>query len=76
MKFQALTAPDRFILHSYEPIKGLGHDWTVYTKSHLEEKLPECLTVNNSQYFIYGNNDYARGQILKAPFQGMNLAPE
>lgn len=74
--FQALTDSDRLILQSYGPIEGRKHDWTFYSRRNLKEQLPEYLTVDSTQYCIYGDRVYARIWFLEMPFQGRNLTAE
>ena len=61
------------ITHVYGPVEGRRHDWTLYTRSLLEEKLPPLLDVEGERYCLYGDSGYSRRWFLEVPYQGSNL---
>ena len=73
LKFQALTTPDGMFLHSFGPLEGRRHDWTLYARSELESQLEECLLSDGIQYCIYGDSGYNWREYLEIPFQGAHL---
>lgn len=44
-KFQAIISPDGIILHTYGPIEGQRHDWTLYFRPEIDTQLEECMLV-------------------------------
>ncbi len=39
MNFQVVSTPDGLFLHTFGPIEGRHHDWTLYMQSGIEEQL-------------------------------------
>ena len=58
LKFQAFNSPDGLVLHVYSPIEGRRHDWTIYTRSGLNEHQPEIFNIYCERYCIYGDSGY------------------
>lgn len=75
LKFQAVNTPDGLIMHVYGPIEGRRHDWTMYTRSGLDEHLPDLLGINGVQYCLFGDSGYNRRWFMEVPFQGSNISP-
>ena len=77
LKYQAVLMPDGMLLHVYGPLEGRKHDWTLYARSGLEEKLPNCMQLEEGTRFcIYGDSGYIRRWYLDTPFQGASLSPD
>ena len=70
LKFQALTGPDGMFYHFFGPMEGHRHDWTLYTRSGLEEILSSALYVGGRQFCIYGDSGYIDAFTLKIHFKG------
>ena len=75
LKFQALNSPDGLVLHVYGPIEGRRHDWTMYTRSGLDDHLSEILEVDSERYCIYGDSGYNRRWFMEVSYQGSHLTP-
>ena len=75
LMFQALNSPDGLVLHVYGPIEGRRHDWTMYTRSGLDDHLSEILEVDSERYCTYGDSGYNRRWFTEVPYQGSHLTP-
>eukprot|EP00171_Calliarthron_tuberculosum_P005259 IDg5259t1 len=73
LKYQATTAPDGLIIHGYGPVEGRRHDWTLCTRSGLEQTQPTVLINNGTQYCLYGDSGYVRRWFLQVPYDGSNI---
>ena len=62
--------------HVFGPMGGRRHEWTLYTRSGLEEILSSALHVGGRQFCIYGDSGYNRGVYLEIPFQGETTAAQ
>ena len=77
LTYQAVLTPDGILLHVYGPLEERKHDWTLYTRSGLEEQLPNCMQLQDGTYFcIYGDSGYSRRWYLYISFQGSFLSPD
>ena len=75
LKFQASNSHDGLGMHVYGPLEGRRPDWTMYTRSSLDDHLSEVLDVDGERYCIYGNSGYNRRWFVEVPYQGSNLTP-
>ena len=76
LKFQAVNSPDGMIPHTYGPMEGRRHDWTLYVRSGLDEQLPVLLNVEGKRYCLYGDSGYSRRWFMEVPYQGSALSAE
>ena len=67
LKFQALNSPDGLVLHVYGHFEGRRHDWTMYTRSGLNDHISEVLYVDGERYCIYGDSGYNRRWFIEVP---------
>ena len=74
IKFQAVIAPDRLILHVYGSVEGRRHDWSLYTRSNLEYELPEFMSPEHQNFCIYGDSRYAKRWVMEVTYQGSILS--
>ena len=77
LKYQAVLTTDGMLLHVYGPLDGRKHDWTLCTRSGLEEQLPNCMQLEEGMRFcIYGDSGYSRRWYLDTRFQGASFSPD
>ncbi len=76
LKFQAVSTPDGLFLHTFGPIEGRRHDWTLYMQSGIEEQLEKFLQIEGKQFCIYGDSGYNARPFMDVPFQESSLTPE
>lgn len=69
LTFQALTGPHGRFYYVFGSMEGRRHDWTLYTRSELEEILSSALHVGGRQFCIYGDSRYNRRVYLEIPFK-------
>lgn len=71
---QAITGPDGLILHAAGSMEGRRHDWTLYIRSGLDERLAENLLASGKQYVLYGESGYNGRVFLLIQAQGSHLS--
>ena len=76
LKFQAVSTPDGLFLHTFGPIEGRRHDWTLYMQSGIEEQLEKVLQIEGKQFCIYRDSGYNARPYMDVPFQGSSLTTE
>lgn len=64
------------MLHTYGPVEGTRHDWTLYTKSEMDWKLEDAFLVNEIQMCIYSGSGYNFCVYLEVTFQGASISEE
>eukprot|EP00171_Calliarthron_tuberculosum_P002573 IDg2573t1 len=72
LKYQAISTPDGLILHVHGPTEGRRHDWTLYTRSGLDESLPALLDIGGVQYCIFGDSDIVTVGTLRSHTRAAN----
>jgi nuclease HARBI1 len=76
LKFQAISAPDEFILHLFGPVEGRRHDMFLYKESGIDDNLRSPLVISKRQYYLYGDPDYILRPYLEVGFKGSSITPE
>lgn len=48
----------------------------MYTRSGLDELLPQIIDINSVRYCLFGDSRYNRRWFMDVPFKGINLSPQ
>ena len=74
---QTITTPDGLLFSLYGPEVGRRHDLTLLRDSGWNEILQECLNVEGSYYYIYGDSAYLLRPWMQRPFsRGLSTAEQ
>jgi len=66
--YQTITKPDGLVFHVYGPEEGRRHDLTLYRKRGMDTLRQQHLSLDNTQYFIYGDAAYMLRPWIQIPF--------